>query len=258
MSSLWRMFQGRMKPSQFQTAVMLVGNKHNDLVYAKRTRIPSELPSVSAVKRKEDDIDFKTQILSSFFWPQLRSNEFGMPPFLQPFPTKFERDFIARGNQRKLQFRPALARVSFRLDLEDRTVEEVDVPGWRASVIDYFASEKPQVHDKSAIEEDDTVGLTDKQLMQALSMEEELVQDALNFWANKNVLYEKSPGVYAVLERLDMDVDIVQQHAQQDETISAVKSQSDMLRESAPMFETFIANMLRNQGPKQIEGMMGE
>lgn len=135
-----------------------------------------------------------------------------------------------------------------RLELEDRTIEETDLPAWRASVIDAFASQAPQ---------DDDDGLTAEQLMSKLSMEEELVKDALNFWMNKNVLYQRSPGVYAVLERLDMDVDPMEQDIQQEDTISAVKSQNDMFRESAPMFETFIANMLRNQGQKQIEGPMG-
>lgn len=135
-----------------------------------------------------------------------------------------------------------------RLELEDRTIEEEDVPGWRASVIDAFASEPSQ---------DESEGLTLEQLTSTLNMEEELVKDALNFWLNKNVIYQKSPGVYAVLERLDMDVDPMEHEVHQEDTISAVKSQNDMLRESAPMFETFIANMLRNQGPKQIEGMMG-
>lgn len=135
-----------------------------------------------------------------------------------------------------------------RLDLEDRTIEESDIPAWRASVIDVFASEPS---------EDGIQGLSLEQLMSTLNMEEELVKDALHFWLNKNVLYQKSPGLYAVLERLDMDVDPMEHEIHQEDTISAVKSQNDLLRESASMFETFIANMLRNQGPKQIGGMMG-
>lgn len=101
-----------MKPSHFQSALKLIANKHNDLLYAKRTRLPTEPSSVPPGKRKEGEIDFKAQILSSFFWPQMRSNEFDMPPALRSFPERFEHEFQARGNQRKLQFRPALARVS--------------------------------------------------------------------------------------------------------------------------------------------------
>lgn len=112
MTSLWRVFEGRMKASHFQSALKLVANKHNDLLYAKRTRIPTEPLSASAAKKKEGELDFKAQVLSSFFWPQLRSNEFDMPSALKSFPKRFEHEFRARGNQRKLLFRPALAQVS--------------------------------------------------------------------------------------------------------------------------------------------------
>jgi anaphase-promoting complex subunit 2 len=92
-------------------------------------------------------------------------------------------------------------------------------------------------------------------------MEEDLVNDALTFWTNKDVLYQRSPGSYAVLERLDMkpvDTGDQQQPPQQvDAGISAVKSQDAVLKENAIMFETFIANMLRNQGPKLVDGQMG-
>ncbi|KAK3718664.1 hypothetical protein LTR37_004881 [Vermiconidia calcicola] len=243
--SLYNVFGARMKQSQFLAAVKLVANKRNDLFYAKRTRIPPDPAGSSA--NEEDKTNFKAQILSSFFWPQLRSNEFKIPSTLEPLQTTFESRFSMLGSQRKLQFRPALTRVSMRLELEDRTIEETDVPGWRASVVDAFAS----------LQDADTAGVTVPQLMEALSMEEELVTDALNFWTNRKVLYQRAPGSYSVLERLDMDVGAAQGQVQQTEEILAVKSQDAMLRESAPVFEAFIGNMLRNQGAKEIGGMMG-
>ena len=256
LSSLYRMFDGRMKRAQFIAAVKLVANKRNDLFYAKRTRIPPDPPN-STNKKRRGGTNFKTQILSSFFWPQLRSNEFDMPEMLEPTRVGFIFRFSKLGSQRKLKFLPALARISVRLDLEDRTVEESDIPAWRASIIDTFCLERARMEDVPPVEYDDAVGLTVEQLVKGLRMEEELVLDALNFWVNKSVLYQRSPGLYFVLERLDMDVGAVQTQVQQEETISTVKSQEAMLREGAPMFETFIANMLRNQGPKEIGGMIG-
>lgn len=255
LSSLYRLFESRMKRPQFIAAVKLVANKRDDLFYAKRTRLPPE--SAGPSNRKKNGPNFKTQILSSFFWPQLRSNEFDMPSVLEPLVENFEHRFSMLGSQRKLQFRPALGKVSIRLDLNDRTVDESDVPGWRASVIDSFALDRTGMDDGPAADYDANAGLTPNQLMGALNMEEELVVDALNFWTNKNVLYRMPSGAYAVLERLDMDVDAIQPQIQQEQTISAVMSQDAMLRDSAPMFETFIANMLRNQGPKEVGGMMG-
>ena len=250
LASLYSMFEGRMKRPQFIAAVKLVATKRNDLFYAKRTRIPPDPAGPSNTKK--NGTNFKTQILSSFFWPELRSNEFEMPWRLEPLVKTFENRFTALGSQRKLEFRPALSKVSLRLELEDRTIEESDIPGWRASVIDKFAS-----GDGPAADYDPAIGLTVEQIMDAKEMEEELVLDALNFWMNKNVLYKMPTGTYAVLERLDMDVGTNQQQAQQEDLVSAVKSQDAMLRESAPIFETFIANMLRNQGPKEVGGIMG-
>ncbi|KAK5172948.1 uncharacterized protein LTR77_003070 [Saxophila tyrrhenica] len=243
LSSLYRLFQTRIKRSQFMAAVKLVANKRGDLYYPKRTGAPAE---TGASLSKNGTINFKTQILSSFFWPELRSDEFRIPQALEPLQNTFEKKFGELGSQRRLHFRPALARVSVRLDLEDRTIEESDVPAWRASVIDAFQ------------DYDDTVGLTAEQLAEMLQMDEELVMDALHFWTSKSVLFQLSAGAYAVLERLDMEIEPLHQQAQHhDDMISAVKSQDAMFRESAPMFETFIANMLRNQGAKEIGGMMG-
>ena len=254
LSSLYSMFETRISRPQFVAAVKLVANKRDDLFYPKRTRLPPEPPS------SKDGTNFKAQILSSYFWPQLRSNEFDIPKAVAPYSNTFHTEFDRLGSQRKLHFRPALARMSIKLELEDRVVEENDVAGWRASVIDAFAAEHERPEHKPDVEYDDPVGLTVEQLMDALRMEEELVRDALTFWAGKNVLYQRAPGVYAVLERLDMDVGAIQhevQSQQQHHAISAVKSEKSVLQESAPMFETFILNMLQNQGAKEIGGMMG-
>ncbi|KAK3054896.1 hypothetical protein LTR09_004054 [Extremus antarcticus] len=243
LTSLYKLFERRIKGPQFTAAVKLVAIKRTDLYYPKRTRIPMES---TAVASNQHTTDFKAQVLSSHFWPELRSDEFDMPQILQSLQQSFEQRFQALGSQRRLHFRPALALVSIRLALEDRIIEETDVPAWRASVIDAFQRD------------DESVALTAERLTDMLQMEEALVVDALNFWTSKGVLYQRSPGTYAVLESLDMDVAPIQQHLQPvDDMVSAVKSQDAMFKESAPMFETFIANMLRNQGAKEIGGMMG-
>ena len=252
LAELYSQFSNRIKQAQFIAAVKLIANKRNDLFFAKRTRIPADA-------KKKDAPNFKAQILSSFFWPQLRSNEYNLPASLQALNSSYEQRFESLGTQQKLHFRPGLARVSVQLELEDRTVEETDVPGSRASVIDLFASDSGLKGHLEATQYDDATGLTPEQISEALSMGAELVQDALNFWTNKQVLYRRPSGNYAVLERLDMEVEVAQPEVAQseDDHISAVKSQDAMLRESAPMFSTFIANMLRNQGPKEVGGMMG-
>ncbi|KAK5699916.1 hypothetical protein LTR97_006050 [Elasticomyces elasticus] len=250
LQALWSKFEGVMNPAQFHATLKLVATKRQDLYFAKRTRLPPEPVTPSApVRLRKDGMDFRVQVLSSFFWPQMRANDFELPKGFAEREQAFQDRFSQLGNQRKLHFRHALAHVDVKLELEDRFVFERDVPVWRASVVEAFGGQVGPADEK--------VYLTAGNLEDALDMEEELVLDALAFWMGRRVLFQPEPGQYAVLERLDMDTGTMSQQAAQVEEISAVKTQDAMLRESAPMFETFIANMLRNGGPKAIEGMMG-
>ncbi|TKA24220.1 hypothetical protein B0A50_05984 [Salinomyces thailandicus] len=241
---LYALFEYRMKPAQFTAAVNLVASKRGELYFPKRTRLPQE--AVRDEPTKEGALSYKVQVLSGFFWPQMRSNDFALPQQFAEMDEAFGERFSRLGNQRKLHFRKALARVTVELELEDRRVRETDVPAWRASVINTFAD-----HEAGTI-------LTAEQLMTTLGMEEELVADALGFWSGKRVLFQPTPGTYAVLESLDMDTGPPQPDVQpQADAVSAMMSQDAMLRESAPMFETFIKGMLRDGGPKEIGGFMG-
>ena len=247
LSALYSMFETRMKRTQFVAAIKLVANRRNDLYFPKRTRVPPERPQPPP-PQASDDAELHVKILSGFFWPQLRSNAFEIPTHLARQLARYEAKFLSVSGQRRIQWRPALGTMNVVLELEDRTIEENDVPAWRSSVIDVFAS----------MDDDISQGLGAAYLMEALKMDEELVTDALSFWVGKRVLYQKTPGEYAVLERVDMEIERDHRAVHpQGETISAVKSQDAMFRDSAPMFETFIMNMLRNNGPREIRGMMG-
>lgn len=248
-TALYGMFENRIKRPQFFAAVKLVANKRNDgLLYAKRTRRSSDSGEGSS---KSKVTKFDAQILSSYFWPQLRSESFAMPDSLTHFQDAFEDKFEQMGSQRRLEWRPALTRATMRMEFEDRVVEETDVPGWRAAILDFYTSYE---------EYDDDMGLSVDFLADSLRMDEGLVRDATTFWTNKSVLYQLRSNVYAVRERLDMDIGTASQVTRgqtQDDMVSAVKSQDAALRENAAMFETFIANMLRNSGAKAVTGPMG-
>ncbi|KAK3677305.1 hypothetical protein LTR78_002843 [Recurvomyces mirabilis] len=228
---------------QVHAALKLVASKRGNLYFAKRTRLP---PRASAEPPASSDnaSDFDVQVLSSFFWPQMRANDFEMPTELADQEATFNIAFARLGNQRKLHFRRALARVDVRIELEDRTVDEHDVNAWRASIIDAFTAS-------------DVDSLTVDRLLEDLQMDEELVLDALNFWTSKRVLFQRSAGEYAVLERLDMDTGGAPQVQIANEAISGLKSQDAVFKENSPMFEAFIKNMLQNSGPKEVGGMMG-
>ncbi|KAK0935174.1 hypothetical protein LTR29_013275 [Friedmanniomyces endolithicus] len=276
LQSLYTRYQGRIKPAQFHAALKLVAIKRQDLYFAKRTRLPPETPRtpIPAATTSNDRLDFRVQVLSSFFWPQMRANDFALPPDFQEREQGFRQAFARLRNQRKLHFRHALARVDMKLELEDRTIEEKDVPVWRASVINALAAPDWEA------DHDDSSETTAERLMSHLEMDEELVLDALAFWAAERIIYQPLPnsGHYAILERLDMDVPIPhptsthptesqQRHkSQQHQDATAgpamlssalITSQTSLLHDNAPMFQAFIANMLRNGGAKEVGGMMG-
>jgi anaphase-promoting complex subunit 2 len=245
--SLHQQFEDRMTQSQFLATVKLTTNRRGDLYFPKRGRLPSAARESSAEKTKSDDPDISFRILSSFFWPQLRTNKFALPNAFTGNLEHISDKFAHYSGQRRLEWQHALGRMSVTLELEDRTISESNIPAWRVSVINAFSSDEA---DAEAI-------LTASQLEDQLQMDAELVSDALSYWSNKRVLYQPSPAQYAVLERLDMDAAPTAQIAAEEEAFSAVKSQDAVLRENAPMFEIFIANMLRNSGAKEVGGMMG-
>lgn len=244
---LYRQFEGRMKHAQFLAVVKLVANRRNDLYYPKRGRLPSPTDASPSQQGTDSSEPMSFRILSSFFWPQLRSNKFAIPDKFTGTLNHTGEMFSRYSGQRRLEWQDALGRMSVTLELEDRTITEPDIPAWRASVINAFASDELGTG----------LSFTAEQLQKKLSMDSELVSDALSYWSHKRVLYQPIAAEYAVLERLDMDVAPTSNTAAEEEAFSAVKSEDAVLRENAPMFEIFIANMLRNGGAKEVGGILG-
>jgi len=253
--SLEQQFSSRMTRHEFSASVMLAAHRRGDLLFPKRIRLPSVDRDQAPDQLDRGDTDISFRVLSSFFWPQLRSNKFRLPDLstLQSDLVRIEDKFAHYSGQRRLEWQHALGRMSITLELEDRTITEPDVLAWRVSVINAFSPPNEGRADDSA-----PFTSTSEDLAESLEMDSELVSDALAYWSHKRVLYQPKPGHYAVLERLDMDVAATNAAASgEEEAFSAVKSQDAVLRENAPMFEIFIANMLRNSGPKEVGGMMG-
>lgn len=260
LSALTSMFMGRIQEPQLIASLKLIATRRNNLYYPKRSRLPRGLDEGS--KRPGQEMTVNLRILSNFFWPQLRSNKFLLPIDFGPVLERTHQQFSRYSGQRILEWQNALGRMSVTLELEDRMINEEDIPAWRASVIYAFATDRTDnMAAYTPPDYDPEAGLTAEQLQEKLQMEEELVSDALSYWMTKRVLYQPTePGVYHVLERLDMDTGLALTAAQQaanDAAFSAIKSQDAVLRENAPMFQTFIANMLRNGGAKEVGGMMG-
>lgn len=190
-----------------------------------------------------EDPSFSTLILSSFFWPELREDEFKVPEPISAIQKAYEADFERIKNMRKLHWLSALGRVTVELELEDRTVKVDGVQTWQASVI-YAFQEDDNIPAKKTVQE----------LEQALSMDELLVRNAIAYWISQRVLIETDKNTYQVLERLPTAEEEsaaptqAPLTAQADAAISAVKSQDAVLRDNREMYELFMIGMLTNGG----------
>jgi anaphase-promoting complex subunit 2 len=220
-----------------------VAEKGSDLLY------PSpDLPMFESSVNAELSAAFHTQILSSFFWPSLREDEFAVPPPISTLQKNFEQDFERIKNLRKLHWLSALGKAAVELELEDRTVKFEGVQTWQASVIYAFQDDS---QDASTVV---PVTRTVEQLEESLQMDEVLVRNALAYWIGHQVLIENEPGVFSVLERLpsanQKSATGPSGHApmQADTMISAVKSQDAVLQDNKLMYEMFMLGMLTNGG----------
>lgn len=246
--SLWEKFKGRMEHKAFSAALQLVARHRNGLYFPKRTRLPAEVAQESPAA-DDGSVHFEAKIISGYFWPQLRDMSFVVPEQVKHYMAQYERAFSNISGQRKLEWKHGAGTADVRLVLEDRIVEEARIEEWKATLICAFASKEG--HDNS-------VDATVADLMSSLQMEEEYVLGAVSYWIGKRVLYEKSSGTFAVLERLDMQVEHVEDTTEAElDAFAAVRSETSMLRANAVTYQTFIEGMLRNQGTKEIGGMMG-
>jgi anaphase-promoting complex subunit 2 len=209
------------------------------------------------LEEKSDGLKLNTQILSSFFWPSLRDDAFVVPAPIKALQEQYEKGFEGIKDMRKLEWLPALGRVTVELEFPDRKIEEI-VPTWTASVIYAFNDEDGP---KSV-----------EQLSTELDMEEPLVRNALLFWLSKQVLRESSPDTYTIINTLPIAItttgpaatsteaaaQVAQQAAMLDAAsagaagVSAVKSQSDILTENEELYKQFILGMLTNGGNMSV------
>jgi anaphase-promoting complex subunit 2 len=207
-----------------------------------------DLPMFESSGNDELSAAFHTQILSSFFWPSLREDEFAVPAPIATLQKNFEQDFERIKNLRKLHWLSALGKAVVELELEDRTVKFEGVQTWQASVIYAFQDD---TQDASTVT---PASRTVEQLEDSLQMDEVLVRNALAYWVGHQVLIENEPGVFSVLEKLpSADQESTtgpSAHApmQADAIISAVKSQDAVLQDNKPMYEMFMMGMLTNGG----------
>ncbi|KAF2144767.1 uncharacterized protein K452DRAFT_349773 [Aplosporella prunicola CBS 121167] len=217
--------------------------------------------------------ELSAQILSAFFWPALREDEFALPQPIRAAMVAYEKGFEAIKDMRKLRWLPALGRVRVELAFADRT-RVLDVLPWQACVVYAFQESED---DDAALDEKERqrharlravgaappepalptpVSKTVEQLEEQLEMDETLLRAALRFWVGQLVLLETSPDTYTTLETLDQAstsssgaaASAAEAAAEAADTVSAVKSQHDVLLQNLQVYRQFVLGMLTNQG----------
>ena len=215
-----------------------------------------------------------TKILSRLFWPNMNDQDFEVPDEIHLQHRKFEKDFEAIKQSRKLTWLNSLGHVEIDLYLEDREFHEEVLP-WQAAVIAKFDDDNVQTSSAEPIKWSTAL------LSESLNMMPALVRSACMFWVSKRVLIEvPSTGTppsdtYTVLERLDQlpaqtssptsagnnlsasdnPTGISQTTADMAAAAaaSALKEAEDAQRqEQMAMYHQFVISMLTNQGPQPL------
>ncbi|PVI06979.1 hypothetical protein DM02DRAFT_609353 [Periconia macrospinosa] len=214
---------------------------------------PRPQKSLSISSASPPALALNAQILSSFFWPVLRDDDFHVPAEILSLQKDYESRFERIKGMRKLRWMNALGESRITLEFEDRTEEFEHLAPWQVSVIYAFQpqpGEDPSGGGKG-------ISRTITQLEEMLEMDESLVKQAIAFWIGKSVLRETSDSTYIVVENrsstdnpVDSDAaaaakELAEVQAAQ---TSTVKSQADLLSEKKDVYMSFIVGMLTNQG----------
>jgi anaphase-promoting complex subunit 2 len=200
------------------------------------------------------------QILSSFFWPQLRDDTFRVPAQIDALQKEYEARFERIKGMRKLRWMNALGTGSITLDFEDRTEDFEHLTPWQVSVVYAFQAQPNEDHITKGKRGGEGITRTVAQLEEMLEMDEQLVHQALAFWVGKSVLRLTSDDTYAIIERLptktaltksDEDAAAAAEELatiQAQDTNMTVKSQADQFGEKKDVYTAFMIGMLTNQG----------
>jgi anaphase-promoting complex subunit 2 len=204
------------------------------------------------------------QILSSFFWPQLRDDTFSVPAQIDALQKEYESRFERIKGMRKLRWMNALGDGSITLTFDDRTEDFDHLTPWQVSVI-YAFQPQPDEEAKHADKGGEGVTRSVSQLEEMLEMDESLVHQALSFWVGKSVLRFHAPSTYSIIESLPKPTSKTGAHdadaaaaaeelatIQANATNNTVKSQSEMLEEKKDVYTAFILGMLTNQGNMNV------
>lgn len=206
--------------------------------------------------------ELNAQIISSFFWPSLREDEFLIPAQIEALQKDYESRFERIKGMRKLKWMNALGESTVTLEFEDRTEEFEHLTPWQVSIVYAFQPQPDEEQPASGKgkgkgkAKNPGITRTVSQLEEMLEMEESLVRQAVGFWIGKSVLRQISQDTYEVIENLSSSsTDSAAAAAakeiaevQAETTSAAVRSQADLFQEKKEVYMAFVQGMLNNAG----------
>lgn len=163
---------------------------------APEIETPIRTPQMKKGPDDKDEMQYHARILSRLFWPNLDKEHFLLPKEITEYQEWYERGYERLKSKRKLAWLNQLGQAKVDLELEDRTVT-VDCSTVEATVIYAFQDANEPGPVRRSVDE----------LYLALQMDEDLIADALVFWAGKGVLKRLSQGVYVVVESTSSGAD---------------------------------------------------
>ncbi|KAJ4984504.1 Cullin family protein [Stagonosporopsis vannaccii] len=232
------------------------------------TRATSQL-SHSTPAASPPGPSLNAQILSSFFWPLLRDDDFRVPAEISAMQEQYGTNFSRIKGMRKLRWMNALGSGSITLTFADRTEDFDSLTPWQVSVVHAFQPQPGEEHIAAKhTKSGEGISRNVSQLEEMLDMDESLVRQAAAFWVGKSVLREIASDTYAIIETLpksnkkskaDEDAaaaaaELAAVEAAQQPT--AVRSQQDMLSEKKDVYAAFIMGMLTAQGSMPVSRIL--
>ncbi|KAJ8114603.1 hypothetical protein OPT61_g3559 [Boeremia exigua] len=208
-------------------------------------------------------------ILSSYFWPLLRDDDFRVPAEISTLQEQYGTNFSRIKGMRKLQWMNALGSGSITLTLADRTEDFNNLTPWQVSVVHAFQPQPDEEHIAAKhTKNGEGISRNVAQLEEMLDMDDALVRQAAAFWVGKSVLRETAPDTYAIIETLpksdkkskaDEDAAAAAAELAAVEAAhqpAAVRSQQDLLNEKKDVYAAFMIGMLTAQGNMPVSRIL--
>ncbi|RPA75810.1 hypothetical protein BJ508DRAFT_311624 [Ascobolus immersus RN42] len=179
---------------------------------------------------------FHTKILSSLYWPRLKSETFTPPPPMASALVTYSDRYEKLHPKRKINWVLGEGLVSADIELRDRIIKVDNARPAYLAFIYAFASE-----DDSA-----EVTFTQEQLAEKLQMDPHLVAKAAAYWRNKGALRITPPNTYSIIEALSSSPISSAPTSQAIGVLQEDEPGSSLSEQEKVMYSQYVVTMLTN------------